>query len=151
MIWDTSGVFENMHSVVGCPWLLFIVARTVQPWNNIDLPDPVGKTPITSWPFRIDSKDFNSKWFKIKRWKVAVTQGKSDPAKHWEKLWCTRHLRCFVYGMRSYANLVRPQILGVWWSCDRPMPGPFPAPPPKPWKSALIWGRGWDWSSNEKF
>ena len=39
--------------------------------------------------------------------------------------------------MRSYANLVHPQILGVWWSCDRPMPGPFPAPPPKPGKSAL--------------
>ena len=27
-----------------------------------------------------------------------------------------------------------PQILGVWWSCDRPMSGPFPAPPPKPGK-----------------
>ena len=39
----------------------------------IDSPDPVGKTPITFWPFRIDSKDFTSKWFKIKRWKVAVT------------------------------------------------------------------------------
>ena len=39
--------------------------------------------------------------------------------------------------MRSYANLVHPQILGVWWSCDRPMPGPFPAPPPKPGKGAL--------------
>ena len=37
--------------------------------------------------------------------------------------------------MRSFANLVHPQILGVWWSCDWPMPGPFPAPPPG--KSAL--------------
>ena len=40
----------------------------MQPWNNIDLPDPVGKTPITSWPFRIDSKHF-TKIFNIKRWK----------------------------------------------------------------------------------
>ena len=39
--------------------------------------------------------------------------------------------------MWSYANLEHPQILGVWWSCDRPMPGPFPAPPPKPGKGAL--------------
>ena len=37
--------------------------------------------------------------------------------------------------MRSFANLVHPQILGVWWSCDWPMPGPFPVPPPG--KSAL--------------
>ena len=37
--------------------------------------------------------------------------------------------------MRSFANLVHPQILGVWWSCYWPMPGPFPAPPPG--KSAL--------------
>ena len=43
----------------------------------------------------------------------------------------------FVYRMRWYANLVHPQILGVWWSCDRPMPGPSPAPPSKPGKSAL--------------
>ena len=33
--------------------------------------------------------------------------------------------------MRLYTNLVYPQILGVCWSCDRPMPGPFPTPPPK--------------------
>ena len=26
----------------------------------------------------------------------------------------------------------------VWWSCDRPIPGPFPAPPPKPGKSVLL-------------
>ena len=37
-----------------------------------------------------------------------------------------------VYRMWSCANSVHPQILGVWWSCDRPMPGPFPVPPPKP-------------------
>ena len=47
---------------------------------------------------------------------------------------------CLSY-MRSYANLnanlLHPQMLGVWWSCDPPMPGPFPAPPPKPGKSAL--------------
>ena len=51
----------------------FIVARTIQSRNSIDLPDPIGKTPITSWPL---------KRFKIKRWKVFVTQGKSDSAKH---------------------------------------------------------------------
>ena len=33
--------------------------------------------------------------------------------------------------MPSYANLVHPQIMGVWWLCDRPIPGTFPAPPPK--------------------
>ena len=68
----------------------------------------------------------------IKQWEVTVTQGKSDPAKQ-----MTRNLRFFFYRMRSHANLVDPQILGFWWSCDRPMPARFPAPPPKPGKSAL--------------
>ena len=45
--------------------------------------------------------------------------------------------RCFLYHVRSHANLVHPQILGVCRSFDRPMPGPFPASPPKPGKSAL--------------
>ena len=39
--------------------------------------------------------------------------------------------------MRSYANLIVPQVLGVRWSCDWLMPGPLPTPPPKPGKSAL--------------
>ena len=45
--------------------------------------------------------------------------------------------RCFLYHVRSHANLVHPQILSVCRSFDRPMPGPFPASPPKPGKSAL--------------
>ena len=45
--------------------------------------------------------------------------------------------RCFLYHVRSHANLVHPQILGVCRSFDRPMPGPFSASPPKPGKSAL--------------
>ena len=45
--------------------------------------------------------------------------------------------RCFLYHVRSHANLVHPQILGVCRSFDRPMPGTFPASPPKPGKSAL--------------
>ena len=37
-----------------------------------------------------------------------------------------------------FGCLVQPQILGVWWSCDRLMQGPFPAPSHiKPGKSAL--------------
>ena len=50
-------------------------------------------------------------------------------------------LFCLSHRMGSYANLLHPQILGVWWSCDRPMPGPFPVPPPKPLGKAP-WGRG---------
>ena len=39
----------------------------------------------------------------------------------------------------SHANLLHPQFLGVFFgSCDRPMPGPFPALPlfsrKKPWE-----------------
>ena len=45
--------------------------------------------------------------------------------------------RCFLYHVRSHANLVHTQILGVCRSFDRPMPGPFPASPQKPGKSAL--------------
>ena len=52
---------------------------------------------------------------------------------------------CFTFLFRRFvyrfvyciANLVHPQILGVWWSCDWPMSGPFPTPPPMPGKSAL--------------
>ena len=53
---------------------------------------------------------------------------------------------CLSHRMRSYAYLLHPQILGVGWSCDRPMPRPFPAQPPKPGKSALgtrLWKRVW--------
>ena len=41
------------------------MARTVQPWNSIDLPNPVGKTPKTSWSFRIDSKYFTWSGLKL--------------------------------------------------------------------------------------
>ena len=30
----------------------------------------------------------------------------------------------------TYDNLVHPRFLGVLGSCDQPIPGPFPAPPP---------------------
>ena len=66
--------------------------------------------------------------------------GKIGPGQTLIKTLVYRHLQCFVYRMRSFANLVHPQIQGVWWSCDWPMPGPFPAPPPKPGK--VPWGRG---------
>ena len=39
---------------------------------NIDLPDPVGKTPITSWPFRIDSKDFTRSGLKLSDGKLPL-------------------------------------------------------------------------------
>ena len=50
----------------------FIVARTVQSWNSIDLPDPVGKTPTTSWPFRIDSKHFTCRVLKLSDGKLPL-------------------------------------------------------------------------------
>ena len=112
----------------------FIVARTVQSWNNIDLPDPVGKTPVTSWPFRIDSKHFTWRGLKLSDGKLPLLR--ENPTR-----WSTEKHSCqYLPSSKfclSYANFVHPQILGVWLSCDRPMPGPFPVPPPKPGKSAL--------------
>ena len=45
--------------------MFFILGRAIQLWNSIDLPEPVGKTLITSWPFRIDSRHFTWKDLKL--------------------------------------------------------------------------------------
>ena len=120
--------------------LFFIVVRTVQLWNKIDLPDPVGKTPVTSWPFRIDSKHFTWSGLKLSDGKLLLLMENptwQSTDKNSYLLCSTCHLWCFVYRMQSYANLVHPKILGVWWSCDRLMPGPFPTPLLKPGNSTL--------------
>ena len=52
------------------------MARTVQPWKSIDKPDPVGKTPITTWPFRIDSKHFTRRGLKLSDGKLPLLREK---------------------------------------------------------------------------
>ena len=53
-------------------WLCARLGRAMQPLNSIDLPDPVGKTPITSWPFRTDSKHFTWKGIKLSDGKIPL-------------------------------------------------------------------------------
>ena len=44
--------------------------------HSIDLPNPVGKTPKTSWPFRIDSKQFTRSGLKLSDGKLPLLREK---------------------------------------------------------------------------
>ena len=112
------------------------MVRTVLPWNSIDLPGPVGKTPKTSWPFRIDSKHVTWRGLKLRDGKWSLlrenpTQRSTDKNSDLPAL------------MRPYANLVHPQILGVlvvMWPADARV---FSRPTSKARERASR-GRGWE-------
>ena len=112
-------------------------AGKVQPWNSIDLPDPVGKTPIISWPFRVDSKHFTWRGLKLSdgKWKVAV-------------LWIltenlTRRSTDKNSGLPAMFDVLLPTNSGclvVMWAADARA---FSPPTSKAREKAPC-GRGWD-------
>ena len=67
---------------------------------------------------------------RFSKWRLVVPTSFPGPFPWLQKLWFTRRDRHLESSVLTYDNLVHPRYLGVLRSCDQPIPGPFPAPPP---------------------
>ena len=95
-------------------------------WNNKDLPKPVGRTAITSWPFNMWSKHFTWSGFKQYGGKFPLFNAKPS---RWRTFKLNYPPSCFYTRTTIiHANLLHPRFSGVRISrCQ----GLFPATKPK--------------------
>ena len=101
-----------------------------EPWSQPHFTlKPVGRTAITSYPFSKYSKHFTWSGFRQKEGKLH--RFRANP----RRLITDKLSRDSAILLNNYfthlsnRNLLHPGFQGVRWTRDRPMPGPFPAPP----------------------
>ena len=73
--WSSMMEFKG-HTTITIFLVFFTGMKWGRRWNSIDLPNPVGKTPMTSWPCSIDSKHLTCRGLKLSDGKLPLLREK---------------------------------------------------------------------------